>query len=223
MRATAPAWQTRGLAALSVAAWAAGFYVVGRAGTWAPLAVLGPALAALSLALQPGGRALLVPDRRLVALGLAGAALMTGATYLLFHLLSALWPPLRELTAGLYAILAAPRFTPLERGVLVPLVAGAEEILFRGVVLPAAAAPVPAGSARPLLLLPSGRDLVHVAGVGALVALAHLPSGSLLLALVAFLCGTAWGLLRTSTGSLVPGLITHVVWDLAILIGWPLV
>lgn len=185
--------------------WAACFVLISRTGTWGPLAVLGPLLAAVELYSAPDARRLLRPSARLLALGLAGAAVMTAATYALFGLFAQLLPALRPLTLELYHELRAPSFTPAERAALIPLVAAAEEILFRGAALP------------------DGGPLPPVLVNAVLVGAAHLSSGNWLLALVAALCGAAWGGMRVVTRSCVPGIVTHVFWDLAILVARPLI
>lgn len=188
-------------------AWAGSFLFISRLGTWAPLAILGPLLAIVVLVREPAARALLRPRTSLLLLGLLGGAVMTGATYLLFELFARLAPDLRLLTLGLYNVLRAPSFTPLERGALIPLLAISEEIVFRSTALP-----------------DSGKGAARAVALNALiVGAAHLSSGSLLLALVAALCGAVWGGMRVATRSCVPGVITHVAWDLAILVFRPLV
>jgi CAAX protease family protein len=53
-------------------------------------------------------------------------------------------------------------------------------------------------------------------------ALAHAPLGSPLLVAVALLCGMAWGTLRAASGSLVPSLLAHLVWDVLVFLWLPL-
>jgi membrane protease YdiL (CAAX protease family) len=53
-------------------------------------------------------------------------------------------------------------------------------------------------------------------------ALAHAPVGSPLLVAVALLCGIAWGTLRVASGSLVPSLLAHLVWDVLVFLRLPL-
>ena len=193
------------LAALAV--WGGCFVLISRTGSWAPLAVLGPLLAAAVLFGDPHARALLRPSLRLLAVGLAGAAVMTAGTYALFGIFARLAPDLRLLTIGLYHELRAPSFTAAERAALIPLVAAAEEVVFRGIALP-----------------DGGRGAVRAVALNALlVGVAHLSSGNWLLALVAALCGAAWGGMRVATRSCVPSIVTHVLWDLAILVVRPLI
>ena len=199
--------QLRPLFILALAIWAGAFVVLSRWGTWAPLGVLGPLAAALVLATDRQARALLVPTPRLLLFGLAGAVIMVGGTYLSYALLARVAPELPLLTAALYRDLRAANFTSAERAALIPLVAAAEEIVFRGVALPDGGKRAPMAVALNALI------------VGA----AHLASGSWLLALVATLAGALWGAMRTATRSCVPSVITHVLWDLTILVFRPLI
>lgn len=193
------------LAALAI--WGGCFVLISKTGSWAPLAVLGPLLAAFVLFTEPQARELLRPSVRLLALGLAGAVVMTASTYALFGVFARLAPDLRLLTIGLYNELRAPSFTPAERAALVPLVAAAEEVVFRGLALP-----------------DGGKGAARAVAVNALlVGATHLSSGNWLLALVAAICGSVWGTLRVVTRSCVPSIVTHVAWDLAILVVQPLI
>ena len=193
------------LAALAI--WGGCFVLISKTGSWAPLAVLGPLLAAFVLFTEPQAREFLRPSVRLLALGLAGAVVMTASTYALFGVFARLAPDLRLLTIGLYNELRAPSFTPAERAALVPLVAAAEEVVFRGLALP-----------------DGGKGAARAVAVNALlVGATHLSSGNWLLALVAAICGSVWGTLRVVTRSCVPSIVTHVAWDLAILVVQPLI
>lgn len=184
--------------------WSGCFFLIARLGSWAPLALLGPLLASSGLWFLPGARQLVRPNARLLALGLAGAVVMTAGTYGLFALLVPLVPELRTLTVSLYFTLRTPWFSPVERALLIPLVAASEEIVFRGVAL-------------------QDRGWRGVALNALIVGIAHLSSGNWLLALVAFICGAVWGGLRVFTRSCVPSIVTHVLWDTAILVVHPLV
>src|SRR5205085_4666074 len=53
---------------------------------------------------------------------------------------------------------------------------------------------------------------------GIVYALAHASRGSVLLVLVAFICGVYWSLLREGSRSLAPSLIAHLMWDAAIVL-----
>jgi len=48
------------------------------------------------------------------------------------------------------------------------------------------------------------------------------PLGSPSLVVAAFACGLVWSALRAATGSLVPTLVAHLLWDFAVLLWMPL-
>jgi membrane protease YdiL (CAAX protease family) len=50
----------------------------------------------------------------------------------------------------------------------------------------------------------------------------HLPTGNPVLILAAFACGAFWGGLYWLTGSILPVLISHMLWDPAIFVIWPI-
>jgi membrane protease YdiL (CAAX protease family) len=50
----------------------------------------------------------------------------------------------------------------------------------------------------------------------------HFPTGNPVLILAALTCGLFWGGLYWATGSLVPVLISHILWDPAIFVIWPI-
>lgn len=50
----------------------------------------------------------------------------------------------------------------------------------------------------------------------------HLPTGNPVLILAAFTCGAFWGGLYWLTGSILPVLISHMLWDPAIFVMWPI-
>jgi len=49
----------------------------------------------------------------------------------------------------------------------------------------------------------------------------HIPAGNIMLITAAFVCGIFWGGLYLATGSIVPGLISHMIWDPLIFIILP--
>jgi len=199
---------------VAVAGWLLGFAWVGRTGDWMPLAVLA-ALAAARLVLgDPETRRLLRPDAGGLALGAAGAAALVGATYGLYRPLAAVFPALPGATRGLYGLLNAAGYAPPLLAALVLLVSACEEVVWRGRAL--------AGAATGPRRL-GGRAVAGVAAVALLYGAATLASGSLVLGALAAGCGFAWGLLRVAGGSLWPAILAHAAWDLAVLVGWPLV
>ena len=165
--------------------------------------VLGAAVLLLD---RVASTALLRPSPRLLALGAAAGGVMAAASYLLYPLLTRLIPFIANDTAQLYAAFRAP--SPVLASVaLVPVIVG-EELVWRGLVQSTLT-----------------RELGAWRGVAlaALVyALVHAPIGSPVLVAVALLCGLAWGILRAATASLVPALVSHLLWDLLVLLWLPL-
>lgn len=50
----------------------------------------------------------------------------------------------------------------------------------------------------------------------------HVPTGNVMLILAALTCGLFWGALYWKTGSIIPGLISHMVWDPLIFVVFPI-
>jgi len=132
---------------------------------------------------------------------------MLATTYVLQPILARAAPAVARETALLYAAFRGP--SPVVAALaLGPVVLG-EELVWRGVVQSAFT-----------------RRFGPVAGVGlaaATFALAHAPIESFYLVVVALACGAAWGALRALTGSLVPSLVAHLVWDAVVLLAVPFV
>lgn len=146
------------------------------------------------------------PTARAIVVGSVAGLAMAAATHLLHPLVARALPFVAGDTTRLYAAFRATSL-PVAALVLVPVVLG-EELVWRGLVQGEVV-----------------RRAGTRAGVGlaALVyAVAHAPVGSALLVLVALACGIAWGALRAATGSLVPSLVAHLVWDGLVLLAWPL-
>jgi membrane protease YdiL (CAAX protease family) len=148
----------------------------------------------------------LAPSTRLGLIGAGAGGLMAAATYLLYPALARFSPLIATDTARLYASFRAlpPAVAALA---LLPVIVG-EELVWRGVVQ----------TELVRRLGPwSGVTLAALA-----YALAHAPLGSPLLVAVALLCGMAWGTLRAMSGSLVPSLSAHLVWDVSVFLWLPL-
>jgi membrane protease YdiL (CAAX protease family) len=170
-----------------------------------------PAMAALAVASwwaawHPYLPARLRPSRRLAVAGVAsGLALyaLCCAGALVAHE-TPLWPDVQDVAT------LARRGAPLGvAALLVVLVTSpGEEVLWRGAVF-----------ARETRRLGTGWRPVAATTVlyAALVAL----SGSLALVLAALACGAVWARQRQVTGSLVPGMVSHAVWALLVLLYLP--
>jgi membrane protease YdiL (CAAX protease family) len=193
------------LVVFAVVAWTLAASTAGRVGVWASVGGVAVLLGTLVIVRDPAVRGLLVPSWPRLALGLAAAGTMMVATYLL-------WPLLRTVSSfdrELRTLYAAFRTVGPTGALLLlgPVVVG-EELVWRGAVQGA--------------LARRTRPPAAVVLAAALYALAHALIGSPLLVLTAFACGLFWGALRTATGSLVPSLVSHVVWDAAVLVVFPL-
>ena len=143
-------------------------------------------------------RPLLRMTPRIALLSVAAAAAMIAVTYVAYPLLVRWIPSLGMETRIIYARFIAGRTLALLIAGVVPVVV-AEELLWRGWFQ---------GS---------------MAGAGVIAAAvtygaAHAPAGSLLLVVVAFVCGLYWSTLRSISGSLIPPLCAHLVWDIALIV-----
>jgi uncharacterized protein len=201
---------------LALAAWTLCFVVLQRLGTWTPFAFVGLGLtsAAVSRGIVPG--ALLRPSLARTLVGLAGGALMVVGTHLAYRAVVTFAPPVAEATRDLLLLLNVAGFSPAARGLLIVVIASCEELIFRG-LLPTSATAGPS-----LPHLPSSRELTHIVAFAGVYALTTLPLGSPLLALCALACGSLWGFMRIATGSLVAPILAHVVWDMGVLLVWPI-
>jgi uncharacterized protein len=148
---------------------------------------------------HPYLRTRLRPTRRLVAMGVASGL----ALYLLFCAgalavqATPLWPWVEEVAD--LARTSAP--AALAALVIVFATSPSEEVLWRGAVF----------ARLTRRYGPGWRPVVLTGGAYALfVGL----SGSLVLALAALVCGTVWARQRQVTGSIVPSLVSHVLWSL---------
>lgn len=143
--------------------------------------------------------------RSIVLQGVAAGIVMIAGTYALFPIAMHLFPAVGVGTRDLYQLFNSG---PAALRLLLPLVILGEELVWRGVVQSAVT-----------------RRLGPTVGLltAALVyAAAHAPVGAPLLTLVAGCCGIYWGLLRARTGSLIVPLIAHCMWDLVVMLWFPL-
>jgi membrane protease YdiL (CAAX protease family) len=198
---------TTSLALACIVVWLAAAASTRLLGIW--LAIGGAAVGlggAVFVLDHAAARRSLQPSTRLALVGAGAGCLMAAATYLLYPVLARLSPLIASDTARLYASFRA--LPPVVASLaLLPVIVG-EELIWRGVVQ---------------------TELVRRLGpsTGVILAalayaLAHAPLGSPLLVAVALLCGTVWGTLRAASGSLVPSLLAHLVWDVVVFLGLPL-
>lgn len=195
------------VALVCIALWSAAAASAGRIGVWL---ALGGTATALGLAVfvldRSRFRDLLRPSPRLGLLGVAVGVAMAAATHLVYPVLARLVPFIASDAAGLYDAFRSPSRVVAALA-LAPVILG-EELVWRGAVQDAFVRRL--GLAGGVLL-----------AAGA-YALALAPLGSPILVLAALLCGLLWGALRIATGSLLPPLLAHLVWDALVLLWLPL-
>jgi len=196
---------------LAVLTWMACFAVLGQLGTWSLFVVAGPLLSALALASGVVPLSLLRPSVGRVVAGVAAGVVMVAASHAVFAALVAAWPGARGPALSLYALFASGGWSPATRLAFLVVVAVSEEVVFRGALdgAPGAAAAGP-------------RDAARVGLFALAYATGTLPLGNPLLFACALSCGVAWGGLRLASRSLVTPLVAHVLWDVGVLLVWPL-
>ncbi len=193
--------------------WLTGFYWVARTGSWTVLAVLQVLAAARLVAGDASTRQLFRRNGVALLVGVAGAAASIALTYGLYGPISELFPRFPIAVRNLYDVMNSAGYERWALVVIVTVVIVAEEIVWRGRILDAT------NPTRRTLGWKIAQSLVF----GALYGAAHSTSGSGLLVFIAFAFGTAWALLRMLTGSLWAPLVAHVLWDMAVLVVWPVV
>jgi membrane protease YdiL (CAAX protease family) len=203
------------LTVLSLVAWSTCFVVLRQTGNWMPFAFVGVFLAAVGVATRAVPRVLLRPTPAAIAVGTVAGALMVLFTHVAYLALGAVAPSVRPATAELLALLNAVGFSDTNRAILIVVIASCEEVLFRG-----PGSGMLDGFARPHWPVPS--ELSRLLAFAVVYALTTAPLGSPLLVVCALLCGSLWGVLRVATGSLIVPILAHVLWDLGVLLVWPL-
>lgn len=200
--------QSAVLAIACVLAWMAAAVVAPRAGLWLAIGGVAILLGAAVTALDGAAiRETLRPSPWRILLGVATGLLMAGATWLLYPPVVRAAPFVVADTEFLYsAFRATSRWTGAL--VLIPVILG-EELAWRHVVQSA--------------LVKRFGPATGIALAAAVYALAHAPLGSPVLVLAALGCGLVWGALRFATGSLVPTLVAHLLWDGLVLFWLPLI
>jgi membrane protease YdiL (CAAX protease family) len=208
--------QTRWLTAIALVAWLLCFGVLHRFGTWLPFGIVGALLATLAIAIGALPSARLRPSPSLIGIGVLSGSLMVALTHAGYRLAAALLPGVPPATRTLFGLLDAVGLSTLTRSVLVVVIASCEEILFRAPLL--VTGPATTKRAGPI----AAHELRRVCAYAALYAITTVPLGSPLLVLCALVCGIIWGILALLTGTLMVPILTHVIWDLGVLLVWPL-
>jgi membrane protease YdiL (CAAX protease family) len=195
------------LASICILGWAIGAGLTPRTGMAAGIGATAIGLGVVSLFFAPSALLpLLRPSGRDIGWGVAAGLVMLVVTYGAYPRLSAASPALAAQVKALYAILAAgPQWAT---AALLPFIIIAEELIWRGVVFAALRRRMPLAAT---VLLGT-----------ALYAAGHAPVGSGLLVVLCLACGLYWSALRAWSGSLVPVLISHLVWDLFVFLLRPL-
>jgi len=201
---------------LAITTWLASFSLLLRPGTRLQYALAGALLAGIALWSDADARALVRPSHGSAGMGLAAGLVMVALTHAAFHVVAPVLPELRASTARLLALADVGGLSLTVSAALIVAVAACEEVIFRGALAGAAAQP---GERR--LHAPSREQLLRVVALAAAYALAMVTLGSPLLVACAFACGLLWGALRVATRSLIAPITAHVVWDLGVLIVWP--
>jgi len=145
--------------------------------------------------------ALLRPTLQLLLIAVIAAAVMIAVTDCSFSALIRWVPSLRGMSAEIYGRFLDRHATAATLAFVVPLVF-AEELLWRGAFQDA---------------LPLRSQSATVLVAASVYAAAHAPFGSALLVVVAFVCGIYWSALRAASGSLVPSVVAHLAWDIALI------
>ena len=204
------------LLAVALLSWLVCFAVLAELGTWTPFAFVGVLLVVLALRSSALPLLQFRPSRDSLLIGAGAGVLMVLFTHLSYGWLSAVFPGVRASTSQLLSLLNVVGFSPPARAALIVVIASCEEVLFRG-LLPGSARGLP----RPMRA-PDAREFGAIALWSAIYALTTMPLRSPLLVLCAFVCGTLWGTLRVGTQSVLVPILAHVLWDLGVLLVWPL-
>jgi membrane protease YdiL (CAAX protease family) len=143
----------------------------------------------------------------MIMAGIGGAAIL----YVIFVIGSwasrQILPFAPDQIASIYEIRdTAPRWAVVM--LLAVIIAPCEEIFWRGYVQSTLAFNI--GDARGWLLMAAAYALIHAW------------SWNLILVGSAFVCGLVWGLLFYRLKSLIPCIISHVLWDLAVFVYYPI-
>jgi len=202
--------------ALALVGWVSCFAVLAHFGTWTPFAFVGVLLVALAVQSSAVPLAQFSPSRHAVLIGVGAGVSMVLLTHLAYSWLSAAFPGLRSGTLELLSLLNVVGFSPSTRAALIVVIASCEEVLFRGLL------PGSNRAAQQGLSWPLAPEFGAIVGCSVAYALTTVPLGSPLLVLCALVCGIVWSILRVATGSLLVPILTHVLWDLGVLLIWPL-
>lgn len=181
---------------LAAVAWGA-LFVPGRTGFWNRALVAGTVIAAYAAAAERHRLAArLVPTVADVVVGVVSGAALYGVFRGGDRALKAVVPAMARQVAELYTVRATgPRCMP----VILVVVGACEEVFWRGFVQARAG------------------FVVALAGYAAV----HVWERKAVLVVAAVAAGAAWGALFAWRGSLVAPLVSHALWDLAVVVWFP--
>ena len=175
------------------------------ANVWYRMAAAAAVLMPLALfGIDVGWKELLRPSRRLVAQGVAWAVVLYGAGFVVARVLLS-WPAAAAQVASLYGwkdTVARPWVVPL----LVFIVLGEEIVWRNAVTLPLAARWGPTAG---------------IAGAAVAFTTMHLALDVPVILLAALLAGAFWSALVVKSRSAVPALVSHLLWDVAVMFWFP--
>lgn len=205
----APRLRHVGILALLLALIVGWVLVVRRFGEGNVYAVIGPYACAVSLlALALDWRCIAIslrPRLRPILIGIAVGVVMTVLTYPVFRLAATVWLDLDASVKGLYHGARSATLAEAFGWTIATIVA--EELLFRGVWPHALSQRMSATQAHAVSLTT--------------YALAQFGTGSLIVMLMAAVCGAIWTTQRHLTGSLLSPLIAHLIWTPTVILLYP--
>ncbi len=195
----------QGLALVCGLGWIVATLVAGRGAIWLGMASAALLLGALVAWRAPAERRELQLAPRQLLLGTLIGLAMASVTLAIYPTLARALPEVARQTRSLYDALGP--VSPARALLLWAVVVG-EELVWRGLIQGVLVARIGARAGVPL---------------GALAyAIVLAPLGSPVLVLVAGACGLVWGLARATRLGLGGALWMHLIWDVAILVVYPL-
>jgi membrane protease YdiL (CAAX protease family) len=187
--------------ALAAVAWGA-LFGLGRADFWARAAVAGLTIGAYAIVVQRAElEELLRPTLADVAIGVVAAGVLYGVFWSGNAILRRWLPAVAAQVDDLYDVRSARRPARLPITAVLLVVGPCEELFWRGLVQERAG------------------FVVALAGYAAV----HLWERKAVLVLAAVVGGAFWGALFAWRGTLVAPLVSHALWDLAVVVWRPLV